>query len=274
MAASKLKQILQLEPKHEITFEGPFERVVTSYLELKNPSDKKVCFKVKTTAPKRYCVRPNSGILAPDGKVKIAIMLQPLGSDGEAEARTKHKFMVQSTILESGDEDHSLDVIWSVTKQESIMDSKLRCVFISPDQQDGDGSLPETKKQNSGVVFQMNIGSEPLHRSSAATSTTYQAETVETKSSGDDRQSESISTSTPIAQRVTSSPSTKQPGSSSTSSSATQNFKFGQSAANKSFTSSHNLTSSFMQPMSDDYKIVLVSLAMLVLGVILGKYII
>ena len=54
---------------------GPFRDVVTAELKLANPSEKKVCFKVKTTAPKRYCVRPNSGIIEPGGKVSVAGML-------------------------------------------------------------------------------------------------------------------------------------------------------------------------------------------------------
>jgi len=51
---------------------GPFAAVVTSELKLQNPSSKRVLFKVKTTAPKRYCVRPNSGILEPGASVVVA----------------------------------------------------------------------------------------------------------------------------------------------------------------------------------------------------------
>ena len=48
---NKLKSL-----KHQIIFVtlGPFTQAVSSYMKLKNPSDKKVCFKIKTTAPKRY----------------------------------------------------------------------------------------------------------------------------------------------------------------------------------------------------------------------------
>lgn len=56
-------------------FAGPFTDVVTTELKLSNPSEKRVCFKVKTTAPKRYCVRPNSGIIEPGGKVSVACEL-------------------------------------------------------------------------------------------------------------------------------------------------------------------------------------------------------
>ncbi|KAI2668035.1 Vesicle-associated membrane protein-associated protein A [Labeo rohita] len=68
---------------------GPFTDVVTSYLKLKNPSDKKVCFKVKTTAPRRYCVRPNSGIIDPGATLAISVMLQPF--DYDPNEKSKHK---------------------------------------------------------------------------------------------------------------------------------------------------------------------------------------
>ena len=41
-------------------------------MKLSNPSDYKVCFKIKTTAPKRYCVKPNSGVIDPSQTVTIA----------------------------------------------------------------------------------------------------------------------------------------------------------------------------------------------------------
>lgn len=55
-----------------LSFIGPFTDVVTADLKLSNPSEKRVCFKVKTTAPKRYCVRPNSGIIEPNQSVSVA----------------------------------------------------------------------------------------------------------------------------------------------------------------------------------------------------------
>lgn len=51
---------------------GPFTDVVTTNLKLKNPSDRRVCFKVKTTAPRRYCVRPNSGVIDAGATVVIS----------------------------------------------------------------------------------------------------------------------------------------------------------------------------------------------------------
>jgi len=53
-------------------FLGPFTEPVQTIMSLKNPTDKKVAFKIKTTAPKRYCVRPNCGELAPKEKAEIS----------------------------------------------------------------------------------------------------------------------------------------------------------------------------------------------------------
>ena len=53
---------------------GPFTDVITSNLILKNPTNNTVIFRVKTTAPKQYCVNPNRGILDPHQEHSIAGM--------------------------------------------------------------------------------------------------------------------------------------------------------------------------------------------------------
>lgn len=52
-------------------FLGPFNSMVSSYLKLHNPTDNVVLFKIKTTAPKKYCVRPNSGVIDPKGQMMV-----------------------------------------------------------------------------------------------------------------------------------------------------------------------------------------------------------
>jgi len=127
---SKLDQVLQLDPPHELRFKGPFKEVVTSYLKLVNPSEKKVAFKVKTTAPKRYCVRPNSGLLEPNCSISIAVMLQPFEYD--ANEKNKHKFMVQTMFAPGTGADSNQDTMWREASPDQLMDSKLKCVFELP----------------------------------------------------------------------------------------------------------------------------------------------
>ncbi|KRY29822.1 Vesicle-associated membrane protein-associated protein B [Trichinella spiralis] len=125
-AMSKPIQVLQLYPEKELVFKGPFTKVVTTTLQLTNPTDKTVCFKVKTTAPKQYYVRPNSGIVLSKKTINISIMLQPLLHDNPAELR--HKFMVQSAFMpESG---CNLETIWKSVPDGGFMDSKLRAVLL------------------------------------------------------------------------------------------------------------------------------------------------
>ena len=105
---------------------GPFTSQVSSSMRLSNPSDRKVCFKIKTTAPKRYCVKPNSGVIDPKQTVQISgnfrpqirfnllalcdlrkiitcisVSLQPFEYDPNE--KNRHKFMVQSMFAPEGD---------------------------------------------------------------------------------------------------------------------------------------------------------------------------
>lgn len=110
-----------------MVFRGPFSEVVTSHLVLKNPSNQPVIFKVKTTAPKQYCVRPNSGIIAAHDEAIIAVMLQPF--DINSPDKHKHKFMVQTMLAPADFEPDQLDTVWKNAAKSELMDSKLRCVF-------------------------------------------------------------------------------------------------------------------------------------------------
>ena len=56
-----------------LDFRRPFTTgVVKETLKLHNSSADTVAFKIKTTAPKQYCVRPNAGIVDPGATVEIA----------------------------------------------------------------------------------------------------------------------------------------------------------------------------------------------------------
>lgn len=137
---SKREQILILKPASEIKFKGPYTEVVTRSLELTNPSEQRVAFKIKTTTPKRYCVRPNSGTLNPQETASVLIMLQPYDQEGDM---TKHKFMVQSIFLSNNSLDPLTDNYWKTAGSETLMDTKLKCVFEDDDS-------PKTSSRNSG----------------------------------------------------------------------------------------------------------------------------
>lgn len=129
---AKPTQVLIVEPEGELRFRGPFtEAPITSYIKIINPTSHKVYFKIKTTAPKKYCVRPNSGALKPMEVTEIAVCLQPY--DFDPAEKNKHKFMVQSLIAPDNDVDDYLNSdVWKDTKPEQLMESKLKCIFENP----------------------------------------------------------------------------------------------------------------------------------------------
>ncbi|ESO94993.1 hypothetical protein LOTGIDRAFT_232132 [Lottia gigantea] len=147
---AKTEQVLLLEPPTELRFKGPFTDVISADLKLTNPSDKRVCFKVKTTAPKRYCVRPNSGILEPKASITVAVMLQPFEYDA-TEKSNKHKFMVQTLFAPEGPINQ--EQLWKEVSPENLMDSKLKCVFEMPESEVPESKIPrpvETAVKPSG----------------------------------------------------------------------------------------------------------------------------
>ena len=71
-------------------------------MKLSNNVEKKVCFKVKTTAPKRYCVKPTTGVIGPKEAVTILVTLQPFDPNDPNE-KGKHKFQVLSVLAPEGE---------------------------------------------------------------------------------------------------------------------------------------------------------------------------
>lgn len=122
--------LLKISPDAHLTFKGPFNDVVTSILTLQNITEEKVCFKVKTTAPRRYCVRPNSGMIDAGQTMEVSIMLQPFQYDPNE--RNNHKFMVQSMTLSEENAALPLDEIWKNAAPGVVVDKKLRCQFELP----------------------------------------------------------------------------------------------------------------------------------------------
>ncbi|XP_066288923.1 vesicle-associated membrane protein-associated protein B-like isoform X4 [Branchiostoma lanceolatum] len=160
---SKLEQVLILEPSGELKFKGPFTEVVTSNLKLNNPTDKRVCFKVKTTAPRRYCVRPNSGVVEPSSSINVSVMLQPF--DYDPQEKNKHKFMVQSMFApEGGIDNETMLNMWKDADQTQLMDSKLKCVFELPPE------ALEALAKGKTNVFKLETSTPPPRKSVSAPS--------------------------------------------------------------------------------------------------------
>ncbi|EON68855.1 hypothetical protein W97_08113 [Coniosporium apollinis CBS 100218] len=126
---------VELEPV-ELGFKRPFSHEVSQVLRLKNPNSDPVAFKVKTTAPKQYCVRPNSGRIEPGGDVEVQVLLQAMKEDPPMDARCRDKFLVQSVAVTADKDFSNVASIWAYYEKDAkqqIQEKKIRVVFLPPD---------------------------------------------------------------------------------------------------------------------------------------------
>ncbi|CAG8575287.1 2485_t:CDS:2, partial [Paraglomus brasilianum] len=111
----------------------PFTQHVKEILSVRNPNNLPVAFKVKTTAPKQYCVRPNSGRIDPGESVDVQVILQPMKEDPPPDFKCRDKFLVQSVPITPELETGSLQELWAAVEQNSrtsIKENKIRCVYL------------------------------------------------------------------------------------------------------------------------------------------------
>ena len=102
-------------------------------LENRHPSHL-VAYKVKTTAVKRYVVRPNLGILLPGRTVEVAVLLNydRARAEGVDLAAVHDRFQVCGVPVEEGVSTEALLELWQRTPEERISKTMVKCKFVSP----------------------------------------------------------------------------------------------------------------------------------------------
>ncbi|KAG6572854.1 Vesicle-associated membrane protein/synaptobrevin-binding protein [Phytophthora cinnamomi] len=141
-----------LEPADSLAFHLQPQTAPQAVLTIRNVADdRQIAFKVKTTRPLRYLVRPNQGLLGPNGSASIMVILQQkdcdelLRLDPAERQLANDKFLVQSIYVddsfyelvktkstkEMADE---LTNMWARTDKRALSNKKLRCRFV----QDGE----------------------------------------------------------------------------------------------------------------------------------------
>ncbi|BEJ04709.1 hypothetical protein CcaverHIS641_0205260 [Cutaneotrichosporon cavernicola] len=147
---------VNLSPQNQLGFPRPLTQIVKRSLLIHNPNSQPVAFKVKTTAPKQYCVRPNQGRVEPGENVEVQIVLQALAADPPPHAKCKDKFLVQSAFIPPDEEMHSLPEMWAQverTNKASIHEQKIRCAYLSAE--DGTGNpngIPEENEDSMSPI--------------------------------------------------------------------------------------------------------------------------
>jgi len=125
-----------LHPSSALGFNRPLTQHVKRTLSITNNNTQPVAFKVKTTAPKLYCVRPNSGRVEPGETVEVQVMLQAMKEEPPLSTKCKDKFLIQSTLITQEKELLGLHEIWnSVDSETHVNSQKIRVVYLPPEGQ-------------------------------------------------------------------------------------------------------------------------------------------
>ncbi|MCO5593618.1 hypothetical protein L7F22_047633 [Adiantum nelumboides] len=126
-------EVLSIQPG-ELKFPFELRKQVSCSVQLVNTTESYVAFKVKTTSPKKYCVRPNTGVVSPGATCDVTVTMQAQ-RDAPPDMQCKDKFLVQSVMLpdEADYKEVSADAFNKAPGKE-VFETKLRVAYVSPPQ--------------------------------------------------------------------------------------------------------------------------------------------
>ncbi|KAF9190910.1 phosphatidylinositol-binding protein scs2 [Haplosporangium sp. Z 767] len=126
---------IELDPASQLSFRRPLTEAIKETLIIRNPTQLPIAFKVKTTAPKQYCVRPNSGRVEPGQELEVQVQMQAMKQEPPADFKCKDKFLVQSIAITAEREQLPPTELWPTIEREArdqIREKKIRCAFLPP----------------------------------------------------------------------------------------------------------------------------------------------
>ncbi|KAG8060090.1 hypothetical protein GUJ93_ZPchr0002g25665 [Zizania palustris] len=164
--SSESRELLGIDPA-ELLFSFELKKQISCSLQLTNQTDEYVAFKVKTTSPKKYCVRPNNGIVAPRSTSDVLVTMQAQ-REAPPDMQCKDKFLVQSAIVKQDLEPKDITGDMFTKESGNVVDEvKLKVVYAPPQptslnegSDEGLGSL--SYQESKGPRESETITSEPL----------------------------------------------------------------------------------------------------------------
>ncbi|XP_022761207.1 vesicle-associated protein 2-2-like [Durio zibethinus] len=142
-------ELLEIHPQ-ELRFTFELKKPSSCLIQLTNKTDQYVAFKVKTTSPKKYCVRPNTGIVKPKSASDFTVTMQAQRV-APPDLMCKDKFLIQSAVVPSGTSEE--DITSNMFSKESgkhIEEKKLKVFLTSPPHSPVLAAINGKLKQDSG----------------------------------------------------------------------------------------------------------------------------
>ncbi|XP_022979852.1 vesicle-associated protein 2-2-like isoform X1 [Cucurbita maxima] len=123
-------ELFEIHPG-ELKFTFELKKQSSCLIQLINKSEQHIAFKVKTTSPKRYCVRPNTGIIKPKDMCDFTVTMLAQRT-APTDMQCKDKFLVQGTVISPGtpEEDITSDM-FARDSGMHIEEKKLKVFLVS-----------------------------------------------------------------------------------------------------------------------------------------------
>lgn len=121
-------EMLCITPHETILFTKSGNSEYVGTVEITNVDENPVTYKIKTTSPDKYRVRPSNGFLLPNASVAINVVLQ---QEHQLQAISRDKFLVMCMTVPSDVpmQQSNINDIWKATPPNSsaIESHRLRC---------------------------------------------------------------------------------------------------------------------------------------------------
>eukprot|EP00922_Rhytidocystis_sp_ex-Travisia-forbesii_P052305 GHVS01077607.1.p1 GENE.GHVS01077607.1~~GHVS01077607.1.p1 ORF type:complete len:279 (-),score=45.71 GHVS01077607.1:329-1165(-) len=172
MSSSPSPVLLRLQPEKYIEFPLTLYTTLKTKLVLQNISSppSPVSFKIKTTAPKCYLVRPSTGVVSPGTSQEVEIVLQPLTQ--EPPTFGQDRFLVQAICVQEPQVALPRDY-WTTVDKNLLQEQRLTVMFRKSEGADGEG-------QQTSLVSGGDTGASGQFNTAMSEVTTSQQQQVTT----------------------------------------------------------------------------------------------
>ncbi|CAH1412150.1 unnamed protein product [Lactuca virosa] len=126
-------ELLSVEPQ-ELEFPFELKKQISCSMQLTNKTNNHVAFKVKTTNPKKYCVRPNTGVVLPYASCDVIVTMQAQ-KEAPPDMQCKDKFLLQSAVATPGIAPKDITPeLFSKDSGNQVEECKLKVNYVAPHQ--------------------------------------------------------------------------------------------------------------------------------------------
>ncbi|KAJ6876944.1 vesicle-associated protein 1-2-like isoform X1 [Populus alba x Populus x berolinensis] len=154
-----MTQLLEILPK-ELKFIFEVKKQSSCSIRLTNNTYHNVAFKVKTTSPKKYCVRPNVGIVDPKSTFEFIVTMQAQ-KVAPHDMVCKDKFLIQSAIVPVGTTEKDITPsMFAKDNGNHVEEVKMRVALISPPE--SPVLSPINGVLNQGPFYEPSVLKDPL----------------------------------------------------------------------------------------------------------------